>query len=87
MAILTQAKKSKGLSAAQGFGIVIIVMLAGMVLLGARYNFGPADYVQFALDGLRAGAIYALVALGFVTVYRVTGVINFAQGASSCWDP
>lgn len=81
MAILTQAKKSKGLSAAQGFGIVIIVMLAGMVLLGARYNFGPADYVQFALDGLRAGAIYALVALGFVTVYRVTGVINFAQGA------
>jgi branched-chain amino acid transport system permease protein len=81
MAILTQAKKSKGLSAAQGFGIVIIVMLAGMVLLGARYNFGPADYVQFVLDGLRAGAIYALVALGFVTVYRVTGVINFAQGA------
>ncbi len=81
MAILTQAKKSKGLSAAQGFGIVIIVMLTGMVLLGARYNFGPADYVQFALDGLRAGAIYALVALGFVTVYRVTGVINFAQGA------
>jgi branched-chain amino acid transport system permease protein len=32
------------------------------------------------LDGLRGGAIYALIALGFVTVFNVTGVINFAQG-------
>jgi branched-chain amino acid transport system permease protein len=81
MAVLSQERKRKGLSAAQGYGIIIAIMLVGMVLLGARYDFGPADYIQFALDGLRAGAIYALVALGFVTVYRVTGVINFAQGA------
>jgi branched-chain amino acid transport system permease protein len=26
------------------------------------------------------GAVYALVALGFVVIYRATGVINFAQG-------
>ncbi len=81
MAVLTQGKKSRSLSATQGIGIIIAIMLAIMVLLGARYNFGLADYIQFVLDGLRAGAIYALVALGFVTVYRVTGVINFAQGA------
>jgi len=32
-------------------------------------------------DGLALGAVYALVALGFVVIYRATGVINFAQGA------
>ena len=26
------------------------------------------------------GSIYALIALGFVTIYNVTGIINFAQG-------
>ena len=32
--------------------------------------------------GCRAsGALYALVALGFVIIYKATGVINFAQGA------
>lgn len=36
--------------------------------------------VQFLLTGLTVGAIYALVAIGFVTIYNVTGVFNFAQG-------
>ncbi len=31
-------------------------------------------------DGLALGAVYALVALGFVVIYRATRVINFAQG-------
>lgn len=36
--------------------------------------------VQLLLVGLTQGALYALIALGFVTVYNVTGIINFAQG-------
>jgi len=32
------------------------------------------------LAGLTQGSIYALIGLGFVTVYNVTGIINFAQG-------
>jgi branched-chain amino acid transport system permease protein len=36
--------------------------------------------VQLVLVGLTQGAIYALIALGFVTIYNVTGIINFAQG-------
>jgi branched-chain amino acid transport system permease protein len=31
-------------------------------------------------DGLALGAVYALVALGFVVIYRATRIINFAQG-------
>lgn len=39
------------------------------------------DVIQFALLGLGAGAIYALLAQGVVLVYRGSGVLNFAQGA------
>ncbi|HEY8368422.1 MAG TPA: branched-chain amino acid ABC transporter permease [Thermodesulfobacteriota bacterium] len=39
-----------------------------------------ADLLQFVLSGLSVGGIYALVAVGFVTIHAVTGVINFAQG-------
>ncbi len=35
---------------------------------------------QLVASGLAMGCIYALVALGFVLVYRSVGVINFAQG-------
>ncbi len=35
---------------------------------------------QYLLAGLTQGSIYALIALGFVTIYNVTGVINFSQG-------
>ncbi len=35
---------------------------------------------QYLLSGLTAGAIYALVALGFAIIYNASQVINFAQG-------
>lgn len=38
------------------------------------------DFLQLVFAGLALGARYALVALGFVVIYRATGVINFAQG-------
>jgi branched-chain amino acid transport system permease protein len=38
------------------------------------------EFLQLFFAGLALGARYALVALGFVVIYRATGVINFAQG-------
>ena len=35
---------------------------------------------QLFTSGITIGAIYALVALGFVTIYRASQIINFAQG-------
>ncbi len=35
---------------------------------------------QLLASGITIGAIYALVALGFVTIYRASQIINFAQG-------
>jgi branched-chain amino acid transport system permease protein len=39
-----------------------------------------AQIWQYVLAGVAAGAIYALIAAGFVLIYQVTGLINFAQG-------
>ena len=38
------------------------------------------EFWKFFLLGLGSGAIYALVALGIVLVYRGSGVVNFAHG-------
>jgi branched-chain amino acid transport system permease protein len=35
---------------------------------------------QLVLSGVTIGSIYALVALGFVIIYNITGILNFAQG-------
>jgi branched-chain amino acid transport system permease protein len=35
---------------------------------------------QFLFAGLAIGSVYALVALGFVMIFRATNVVNFAQG-------
>jgi branched-chain amino acid transport system permease protein len=63
-------------------GIALIVAALGIasLWLGSLKHFSPQNYVQLILDGLRAGSIYALMAMGFVVVYSVTGIINFAQG-------
>ena len=37
-------------------------------------------FLSLLIKGLLTGSIYALVALGFVLVYKATGIVNFAQG-------
>jgi branched-chain amino acid transport system permease protein len=39
--------------------------------------------LQYVVTGVTTGAIYALLAIGLVVIYNVTGVINFAQGESA----
>ncbi len=39
-----------------------------------------AGFAQQVVGGLASGAIYALLALALVLIYRSTGVVNFAQG-------
>ncbi|MFM8548559.1 MAG: branched-chain amino acid ABC transporter permease [Betaproteobacteria bacterium] len=40
----------------------------------------PIVFLQALISGISIGCIYALVALGFVLVYKATEVVNFAQG-------
>ena len=39
-----------------------------------------ATLLQLALSGIAIGCVYALVALGFVLIYKATETVNFAQG-------
>ncbi len=38
------------------------------------------DFVQYLIAGISVGSVYALICLGFVVIYRATGVVNFSQG-------
>jgi branched-chain amino acid transport system permease protein len=38
-------------------------------------------FIETLFGGLMAGMLYALVALGFVLIFKASGVFNFAQGA------
>jgi branched-chain amino acid transport system permease protein len=38
-------------------------------------------FVEVAIGGLLSGVMYSLVALGFVLIFKASGVFNFAQGA------
>ncbi len=40
-----------------------------------------AYFLETLLGGLMVGMLYSLVALGFVLIYKASGVFNFAQGA------
>src|SRR5713101_6079278 len=44
---------------------------------GAR--MGP--FLETLIGGLLTGVLYSLVALGFVLIFKASGVFNFAQGA------
>ena len=42
---------------------------------------GLTQWLQLVVSGIVTGAIYALVGLGYVTIYRTSRVVNFAQGS------
>ena len=39
-----------------------------------------SQFLQLTLAGVAQGCVYALVALGFVLIYKATETVNFAQG-------
>jgi branched-chain amino acid transport system permease protein len=40
----------------------------------------PDFFLQVLWEGFVAGILYALIALGFVLIFKASGVFNFAQG-------
>ena len=39
------------------------------------------DFIQQLVSGIALGCVYGLIALGFVLIYKASGVFNFAQGS------
>src|SRR5256714_5657516 len=52
------------------------------VFLGPLRDIGnnPAFFGEVVIGGILAGMLYSLVALGFVLIFKASGVFNFAQG-------
>ena len=40
----------------------------------------PVFFAEVVINGLLTGVMYSLVALGFVLIYKASGLFNFAQG-------
>jgi branched-chain amino acid transport system permease protein len=59
-------------------GLLLTGGLAAPLLSGAA---APGFFLEVLLGGLMSGVLYSLVALGFVLIYKASGVFNFAQGA------
>jgi branched-chain amino acid transport system permease protein len=60
---------------------LIVAILIGMAAPLALGLGAPGFYVEVLLGGLMSGVLYSLVALGFVLIFKASGVFNFAQGA------
>ena len=52
------------------------IFVAPFVLIGEL----PDLFVQTIWEGFVAGVLYSLIALGFVLIFKASGVFNFAQG-------
>jgi branched-chain amino acid transport system permease protein len=52
------------------------------IVLGPLKDIGsnPAFFGEVVIGGILAGMLYSLVALGFVLIFKASGVFNFAQG-------
>ena len=44
-------------------------------------SFDYLFFIEVLTGGLLSGVMYSLVAIGFVLIYKTSGVLNFAQGA------
>jgi branched-chain amino acid transport system permease protein len=61
--------------------VLALFLLAGLAAPLVTGAGEPGFYVEVLLGGLMAGVLYSLVALGFVLIFKASGVFNFAQGA------
>jgi branched-chain amino acid transport system permease protein len=60
----------------------VLITAVCVLALGVAFLMNPEKefFLDLVINGLLVGLMYALVALGFVLIYKATSVINFAQG-------
>ena len=56
------------------------VLLALLVTPFAKIAEAPLFFAEVAVGGVLTGVMYSLVALGFVLIFKASGIFNFAQG-------
>ena len=61
--------------------VLCVILTIGLFLPLASGASPLGFWLEVLLGGLMAGVLYSLVALGFVLIFKASGVFNFAQGA------
>lgn len=58
-------------------------MIPDLLILAQESTVVPSEFGRMVVNGFSLGAIYAILALGFVIIFKATQVLNFAHGALS----
>ncbi len=74
------AYKSKTRLEWVGKGFFILLAVGVVIILGRNLITKPLLFMQYVVDGLQLGFVYALIALGYTMVYGIVKLINFAHG-------
>ena len=64
-----------------GAAFMIAVMVPITIFLIVQLFSDPAVFLTTILKSLAMGSTYAIIALGFVLIFKATEVVNFSQGA------
>ena len=67
-------------------GVPLVIALIGLAFKGlaaidSSLFFTWGYFLEVLLAGLLQGVMYSLVALGFVLIFKASGIFNFAQGS------
>src|SRR5436309_1425695 len=75
-----QPSPARGRGAHRARGDVMDLLYKILVDPFMQMGQAPDLLVQTLWEGLVAGVLYSLIALGFVLIFKASGVFNFAQG-------
>lgn len=62
-------------------GFLVGALAASLIFGMVQLANDPALFFQTLMKSLGLGSVYALIALGFVLIFKATQTVNFAQGA------
>lgn len=60
-------------------GLMLVVVVIGSIMTLRSGKYGLGQWLDFLVDGVALGGIYALIALGYTLVYGILRMINFAH--------
>lgn len=61
--------------------IALVLIVGGVIFSAYELATDPDIYITTLFKSLALGSVYALIALGFVLIFKATEVVNFSQGA------
>jgi branched-chain amino acid transport system permease protein len=73
-----------GLRPSMATAIILVLAAIAFSVWAIRYEGGATLFAARLIDGVTNGALYGLMALALVLVFKATRIINFAQGAMAC---